>query len=676
MPEHTPPSADTRAPGIAPDQPPARPKRRAPRWVARRIWRAFPELDDYTDKECVAFIRAARRGWRRRIARLMLFVLGAGAAFGGGFAGIGLVMLLDGDPRSVRGGPSEALMMTIAFTSMVVGIGGATSVVMLVRDWLLQRWIRHILGTRGRCGSCGYSFVGLVIPDSCRLLCPECGVEGRVDASLTVLTRADAQPVRTVTHEQPVYWTRIRVRTWLRCVGVAAAACVAALLVLVGVMEYRVYSHVAQARADMPTSQDFSALLQEMRPGARLTPQPLVQQRATETASALKSLEASAQSGMEKALPLGPLFMYESVVPSSRDAAEIEDMTKRSSGTAAAYRALALKVLTEAESAGVWKALRAALLETYEVRDMALPPEQIYTAPIDYLSPARFIADALCARARLAVSRHDGAVAAESLSTLQLLARHVGEQPLPLELLSGSALQVRTNDTLQRWLMSKPTAEELDLIEQSCVPLAIRGDPTLRIRYESLCVRAYLAWLFSNPRLVRELLYLGEPLTSSNPFGAEPLRWGTWQENADFLSEALEDALESPIADLPNQPADLLSAPSFNEDEPPLLAEALTQGGPPVLRHNFWTDVPAMGIRTMVALERCRLKRGGYPERLEELVPDFMPAVPVGEKTGAPLGYKRLEPGTDALERPYLLYAPGRDGKENGILNRSNPIPR
>ena len=673
---HTPSSSDTGVPRSSPDPAQARPKRRAPRWVARRIWRAFPELDDYTDQECVAFIRAARKGWRRRFARVMLFVLGTGAAFGGGFAGIGLVMLLDGDPRDFRGRPSEAVMITMALTSMVIGIGGATSVVMLVRDWLLQRWIRHILGTRGRCGSCGYSFVGLVIPDSCRLRCPECGVEGRVDASLTLLTRADAQPVRTVTHEQPVYWTRIRVRTWLRRVGVAAAVCVAALLVLVGVMEYRVHSHVAQARAGMPTSQDFTSLLQEMRPGARLTPQPLVQQRAIEIASTLRSSATGGRTSTGQSLPFGPVLMFEYVVPTPKDAADLDDMERLHAGAGADYRALVLKVLTEADSAGVWTALQSALLDTYEVRDATIPPDQLYTAAIDYLSPARMIERALCARARLAVSRHDGAVAAESLFTAQLLARHIGEQPLPVELLSGSALQSRVNDTLQRWLMSKPTSEELDLIEQSCVPLTIRGDPTLRIRYESLSVRAYLAGLFSNPRLVRELLYLGEPLTSSNPFGAEPMRWGTWQENADFLAEALEDALENPIADLPDPPAELLSAPSFNEDDPPLLAEALTQGGPPVLRYNFWTDIPAKCIRTMVALERCRLKRGGYPERLEELVPDFMPAVPVGEKTRAPLGYKRLELGTDPLERPYLLYAPGRDGKENGILNRSNPIPR
>ena len=676
MPPHTPPSAETGVPGSTPDPAEERPKRRAPRWVARRIWRAFPELDDYTDRECVAFIRAARKGWRRRFARVMLFVLGTGAAFGGGFAGIGLVMLLDGDPRNFRGRPSEAVMIVLALTSMVIGIGGATSVTMLVRDWLLQRWIRHILGTRGRCGSCGYSFVGLVIPDSCRLRCPECGVEGRVDASLTLLTRANSQPVRTVTHEQPVYWTRIRVRTWLRRVGVTAAVGAAALLVLVGVMEYRVHSHVAQARAGMPTSQDFTSLVQEMRPGARLTPQPLVQQRAMEIASTLRSSEANSQSSKRRFA--SDRLRFDFVVPTPQGVTNMMELESREGVTGGSYQANALKALTEADGDSAWKALRAALLDTNEVRDAAVPPEQIYAYATNYTSSAILVGSALCARARLAIARHDGTAAGESLSTAQLLARHVGEQPLRFEWLLGGTMHVRANDTLQRWLMSKPTTEELDIIEQTCMPLTLRGDPTLRIRYENLSVLAYLSWLFSDTQTVRAVLYLGSPIPGTVPYSvsSEQLRWGTWQENANLLADALEDALEQADLEVPDLPASPPGGPSSGTTEPPLLAEALFLAGPAFLNNNYWTDIPAKCIRTMVALERCRLKRGGYPERLEELVPDFIPAVPVGEKAGAPLGYKRLEPGTDPLERPYLLYAPGRDGKENGILNRGNPIPR
>lgn len=42
-----------------------------------------------------------------------------------------------------------------------------------------------------------------------------------------------------------------------------------------------------------------------------------------------------------------------------------------------------------------------------------------------------------------------------------------------------------------------------------------------------------------------------------------------------------------------------------------------------------------------IGLERYRLRHGRYPERLEELVPDILPAVPVDFGDGKPLRYKR-----------------------------------
>ncbi len=61
-----------------------------------------------------------------------------------------------------------------------------------------------------------------------------------------------------------------------------------------------------------------------------------------------------------------------------------------------------------------------------------------------------------------------------------------------------------------------------------------------------------------------------------------------------------------------------------------------------------------------IALERYRLKNGEYPERLEQLVPEFLEAVPTDWFCGEALRYRR-----DA-ERGFRLYGVGRNGVDDG----------
>jgi len=60
------------------------------------------------------------------------------------------------------------------------------------------------------------------------------------------------------------------------------------------------------------------------------------------------------------------------------------------------------------------------------------------------------------------------------------------------------------------------------------------------------------------------------------------------------------------------------------------------------------------------ALERHRAAKGAYPERLEELVPDFAAAIPKDVFDGQPLRYRRTDDGK------YLLYSIGSNIKDDG----------
>jgi hypothetical protein len=66
-----------------------------------------------------------------------------------------------------------------------------------------------------------------------------------------------------------------------------------------------------------------------------------------------------------------------------------------------------------------------------------------------------------------------------------------------------------------------------------------------------------------------------------------------------------------------------------------------------------------------IALKRFHFKRGGFPQNLETMVPEFLPAVPYDPMGGAPLFYS-FQSGGD-----FLLYSVGIDGLDDGGDARS-----
>jgi hypothetical protein len=64
-----------------------------------------------------------------------------------------------------------------------------------------------------------------------------------------------------------------------------------------------------------------------------------------------------------------------------------------------------------------------------------------------------------------------------------------------------------------------------------------------------------------------------------------------------------------------------------------------------------------------LAVEHFRLAHGQLPENLDELVPQFLPTVPIDPFDGRPLRYHRLTKG-------YVIYSVGRDGHDNNGRER------
>lgn len=66
--------------------------------------------------------------------------------------------------------------------------------------------------------------------------------------------------------------------------------------------------------------------------------------------------------------------------------------------------------------------------------------------------------------------------------------------------------------------------------------------------------------------------------------------------------------------------------------------------------------------RTAISLTQYRAVHDEYPEKLSQLVPEFVDRIPVDRYSGEPLKYLRTEDG-------YKLYSVGPNGQDNGGLN-------
>lgn len=133
-------------------------------------YRAFPELDRFSDEECCRFVAAARRHHRPSgvfVYGLMIVAAGLMCPLTGLFqAGLSSAV-------GVFGRPSDELSMAVFGVSIAFGTASASLGWLVIRD----RWLRRVIRDQlkgARCYGCGYSLLGLPIAGD-GIICPECG---------------------------------------------------------------------------------------------------------------------------------------------------------------------------------------------------------------------------------------------------------------------------------------------------------------------------------------------------------------------------------------------------------------------------------------------------------------------------------------------------------------------
>ena len=141
-----------------------------------KLYRAFPELDRFTDEQCRAYVARAQRrnlwrtvgGFLAALTAMLLTWMCAGTILG-----VGAGALID----RLQDDATSLWIVTSGFAA-VVFLGALCALV--VRDlWL--RWLVRMELRGARCPGCDYSLLGLRVEND-GVVCPECG------ASLSLTT--------------------------------------------------------------------------------------------------------------------------------------------------------------------------------------------------------------------------------------------------------------------------------------------------------------------------------------------------------------------------------------------------------------------------------------------------------------------------------------------------------
>jgi len=179
----------------------------------RKIWRAFRELDEFSDEQCRRFVKRAWGGSAQRVlAAVMVIGTFAATAFVAGWALISVYEAFDFDNRKVFS-DTQITLISIAMVVVIASVGPLMA--LIVRDVFLRALIWRVLNIGGVCGGCGYPLYGLPLTEALGCSCPECGTETTVERTLVELTRNESgQTVasKRSSGDQKHFWTTRKLR--------------------------------------------------------------------------------------------------------------------------------------------------------------------------------------------------------------------------------------------------------------------------------------------------------------------------------------------------------------------------------------------------------------------------------------------------------------------------------
>ncbi len=634
--------------------------------TTKALYRAFPELDQFSDEQCRTFVAAAKRGVIPRLLRVAVQLLVAAAALI--VVGWLTVTIANGLAPASRV-QADAIFLVVALFAMFITFGSAAVAYLITRDLLLRRRIRWVMNARGSCYECSYGLTGLLIvktptPDGTTdaVICPECGTPHKADATIGEVVHDEKGTLRYVpspdarAEARPSHLGRT-LRRLIKPTLYTLAAILLLTLITAGGYEAFLQRQAAAARADLLTpaklAAEMAAICPEL-PSPDDATRPLPIERAESIAGAMETVRLAAfpnETGATTRLD------FEFVAPFSTTQVQ----QGYDADTFARLTLVNITVFSKLIGTGLDRDLDA-LAAMPPVRPMPgfQPTGTTVATPTFHLSyvPFRSLLSANAARARLAMQDTDPEPFAQALRTQLGLISHIAGIPD-----AGAAMFSRYQhsiviDLATRAIHQHRTRDWIDAIEKALATPPRFAPNTDIDRISALLARHVIADIFADPSNVRLGIY--SPLFRDNYQYFPGTRVGTYAGSLDEY-EALRGAM-------PVQDVDFFQRPIVVQPRIERLAVAWV-GGP----SNRWIDsykgniAHARALPLFLAIERYLLDNGKLPENLDALIPNYLAAIPIDPFTGKPLLFQpSIDQTNPDQRRSYTIYSAGRNQTDDG----------
>ena len=309
-------------------------------------------------------------------------------------------------------------------------------------------------------------------------------------------------------------------------------------------------------------------------------------------------------------------------------------------------------------------------------------PEMLFSLQVPHYTMAQTLARTLALRARAAVDAQDSEAATRSILVANRLSTACESEALLIGFLVGIATDAMATEAVWHGLHERVlTAADLHLLQNAF--MADDGDKMLL-----LAMRGEMAAGLSTLAFLQEAV-AGRKKISQEKFAAlsdvSALSANTYRALPDGLFDHWKSVMAEMELRYLIQPLkkegiaavvrageamgreimekrNVLLHPDY------IMARMIVPAVRQIGANALLAQVRARQAVAAIALERFYLKNTKYPARLDELVPEFLPAVPLDPCDGKPMRYRMTNNGR------YMLWAVAFDGKDDdGKVNVTKP---
>lgn len=435
------------------------------RFPGNKIYRAFPELDRFSDEQCSRFLKAAKRDWwfARLVRALLPWIIGVIASIAGlaGLAWLGT--LIPGSNRLSNSNSQWALIVTllIGLTPVLLGM----LIGLIARDILLRRRLRSVINERGKCLKCGYLLLGLNVTADLKVTCPECGEVTEVDSSLDELAQTPSgtqfQPKTHVTAIGISPQERRRRRRILIYTLSPLFLIILTPLGIWGWFELTVELDARQAAADRPRAAGinaFAAKYELTGPTDDDTTAWAILNRVRAKIDQVDALVWNKPDGPVNAQgrAVYPEFGLVSENNPPEDAEALDNYQ--------ASKALAAQLITKYDEAGGFTELAKLQSCTRFTQPLQMTSLGALTFPYGTAAEQRLLAKILFDRLNTAIIQNQPAQFDAGLRSLFMLSRFVRHQPSVMAGMIAAIAETLAFDAMSRGLATHKSAEWINAV--------------------------------------------------------------------------------------------------------------------------------------------------------------------------------------------------------------------